>query len=283
MKGHYHKVAPGETLVFLAEWYYGGGHLWEVIYYENEELIGDDPETVEPGTKLFIPALLAEDATLYISYGYRHGSARRKYRTKPEEIKRERVADTPIFHAQPQAFAGTEWRLELNEEIELRSGGLESAGTDSAARSSGGNNKVRRTGVRRYVAFRYQGIPASKYYRDEPGMVPGKPGYKLSEDVQLEVIEVDAGLSTVAGEATVDPPPYADKLITGNSGGYAENALRRMVEEYYGHNYYYFAVLRANGLTGAEALPSRYPVVFTGNGHGARLSDAEYWRDFFGE
>ena len=50
-----HKVKYGTDLWLLAAWYYGNPHLWDVIYYENIGVIGDDPENLSPGMTLTIP------------------------------------------------------------------------------------------------------------------------------------------------------------------------------------------------------------------------------------
>ncbi|OQX90798.1 MAG: hypothetical protein B6D58_09485 [candidate division Zixibacteria bacterium 4484_95] len=48
-------------LWLLAAWFYGNPHLWDVIYYENIDAIGDDPENLMPGMTLNIPKI--ESAT----------------------------------------------------------------------------------------------------------------------------------------------------------------------------------------------------------------------------
>ena len=50
-----HQVKTGTDLWLLAGWYYGNPHLWDVIYFENQDIIGDDPDNVFPGMTLNIP------------------------------------------------------------------------------------------------------------------------------------------------------------------------------------------------------------------------------------
>lgn len=49
-------VEGDESLWDIAEKFYGDGSLWELIYEMNEDLIGDDPEDIEPGDEIVIPA-----------------------------------------------------------------------------------------------------------------------------------------------------------------------------------------------------------------------------------
>ena len=48
-------VKYGSDLPMIAGYYYGNPMLWDIIYFENQELIGDDPEALEPGMELVIP------------------------------------------------------------------------------------------------------------------------------------------------------------------------------------------------------------------------------------
>lgn len=52
-----HQVKGGVDLWLLAAWFYGNPHLWDVIYYENIDAIGDDPEDLMPGMLLSIPKI----------------------------------------------------------------------------------------------------------------------------------------------------------------------------------------------------------------------------------
>ena len=56
-----HEVKYGTDLWLLAAWYYGNPHLWDIIYYENIETIGDDPENLQPGMQLNIPKIEASE------------------------------------------------------------------------------------------------------------------------------------------------------------------------------------------------------------------------------
>ena len=54
-----HTVESGETLSFISRKYYDSGarEKWMLIYEENKELIGDDPNMIQPGQVLMIPHL----------------------------------------------------------------------------------------------------------------------------------------------------------------------------------------------------------------------------------
>lgn len=48
----------GEVDLFLlAAWFYGSAGLWDIIYYANKDIIGDDPENVTAGMTLEIPEI----------------------------------------------------------------------------------------------------------------------------------------------------------------------------------------------------------------------------------
>ena len=52
-----YRVKAGVDLWLLAAWYYGDPGLWDIIYYENVEVIGDDPDNLQPGMTLEIPGI----------------------------------------------------------------------------------------------------------------------------------------------------------------------------------------------------------------------------------
>ena len=51
-----HTVLTNETLSSIAERYYRDATLWTRIYEANERTIGDDPDLLEVGMRLTIPA-----------------------------------------------------------------------------------------------------------------------------------------------------------------------------------------------------------------------------------
>jgi nucleoid-associated protein YgaU len=51
-----HVVAPGESLTSIARSYYGDVAAWERVHDANRTLIGNDPDRLEVGMKLVIPA-----------------------------------------------------------------------------------------------------------------------------------------------------------------------------------------------------------------------------------
>jgi nucleoid-associated protein YgaU len=55
--GEFYVVKSGDFLFNIAERAYGDGNLLEVIYEANKDVIGDDPDVIVPGQRLFIPLL----------------------------------------------------------------------------------------------------------------------------------------------------------------------------------------------------------------------------------
>jgi len=55
--GEFYVVKSGDFLFNIAERAYGDGNLLEVIYEANKDVIGDDPDVIIPGQRLFIPRL----------------------------------------------------------------------------------------------------------------------------------------------------------------------------------------------------------------------------------
>jgi hypothetical protein len=53
----YHTVARGEWLSKIAQTFYGDMLRWPVIYEANRDVIGSDPDLIQPGQRLMIPAL----------------------------------------------------------------------------------------------------------------------------------------------------------------------------------------------------------------------------------
>ena len=57
LSGKYHPVADGDWLSKLAQRHYGNMHKWPVIFAANRALIGQNPDLIRPGQRLFIPDL----------------------------------------------------------------------------------------------------------------------------------------------------------------------------------------------------------------------------------
>lgn len=49
-------VQPGDTLALIAQKFYGDGNLWQLIYDANRNTIGPDPNQIQVGMGLVIPA-----------------------------------------------------------------------------------------------------------------------------------------------------------------------------------------------------------------------------------
>jgi nucleoid-associated protein YgaU len=50
-----YEVQSGDTLLTIAEQYYGDGTQWRRIYDANKDTIGSDPDKLKIGMKLKIP------------------------------------------------------------------------------------------------------------------------------------------------------------------------------------------------------------------------------------
>lgn len=53
----YHTVVPGDSLSKLANRYYGNMYKWPVIYSASRDVIGNNPNLIKPGQRLWIPDL----------------------------------------------------------------------------------------------------------------------------------------------------------------------------------------------------------------------------------
>ncbi len=57
VQDQFHVVQPGENLIAIAQAYFGPEHAshWITLYNFNRELIGDNPDVIQPGMELLIP------------------------------------------------------------------------------------------------------------------------------------------------------------------------------------------------------------------------------------
>jgi nucleoid-associated protein YgaU len=53
--GETYEVQSGDTLLSIAQQYYGDPTLWRQIYDANKDTIGTDPDKLQVGMKLTIP------------------------------------------------------------------------------------------------------------------------------------------------------------------------------------------------------------------------------------
>lgn len=53
----YYIIQPGDSLSSIAERAYGDASKWPVIYNANITVIGPDPNIIQPGQTIYIPAL----------------------------------------------------------------------------------------------------------------------------------------------------------------------------------------------------------------------------------
>lgn len=68
--GSMYTVRPGDTLSGIAQRAYGNGSqpYWMALYISNDNIIGDNPNVIRPGEKLFIPPIMNSPSTgsLYV-------------------------------------------------------------------------------------------------------------------------------------------------------------------------------------------------------------------------
>lgn len=78
-EGTPYTVVAGDFLWKIAEAHYQSPHLWRAIYHGNREVIGGDPNAIEPGMQLVLPTLDAiigthdHRQTVQIAFGLRWG------------------------------------------------------------------------------------------------------------------------------------------------------------------------------------------------------------------
>ena len=59
----YYTLRANDSIYRLAVWFYYNYTLWPLIYYTNENIIGDNPFILTPGKKIFIPKARSGEAT----------------------------------------------------------------------------------------------------------------------------------------------------------------------------------------------------------------------------
>jgi Dyp-type peroxidase family len=62
--GAVYVVQQDDTLTLIAQRAYGNGNLWPLIYKANEQVIGSDPNLIQPGQVLHIPLASSDDLPL---------------------------------------------------------------------------------------------------------------------------------------------------------------------------------------------------------------------------
>lgn len=62
-----YEVKAGVDLWLLAGWFYGNPHLWDIIYYENIDIIGDDPDDLSVGMVINIPRIESKTEGFIVS------------------------------------------------------------------------------------------------------------------------------------------------------------------------------------------------------------------------
>ena len=62
--GDIYVVKQGDTLISIAQHAYGNGNLWPLIYNANTQVIGSNPNVIQPGQVLHIPPVPSADLPL---------------------------------------------------------------------------------------------------------------------------------------------------------------------------------------------------------------------------
>jgi len=52
-----YKVIGDVDIFLITQWFYGDAGLFDIIYYANQDIIGDDPENISAGMELIIPEI----------------------------------------------------------------------------------------------------------------------------------------------------------------------------------------------------------------------------------
>jgi len=263
--GLYHTVAAGDSLVLLAELYYGRSGDWDHIYYANMDAVGDDPEVLTPGATLFIPALETADGEAFLKEGVvpRRETVGPKGAAFRKRQARKVAGREKWLYAGVPAHAGTVWRYErmVAARIARESAvavtanvGRDLESVDPVPAPAADERLVPYAG---YPASRFHdaSVPPDRPYRGEP--VPG----------------------------TRTPPaasaPFPDVNLKLKKMPLVANLLRVMVESYYGTYCvaYYARALAANGLDPAKAalLPGT-AVKLPARLSAAAQREAEGWR-----
>jgi nucleoid-associated protein YgaU len=72
-------VRSGETILTLAVLFYYNWDKWPLLYFSNEEIIGDDPMILSPGITLEVPVPLMNDEVHIVISGDTSISLSNKY------------------------------------------------------------------------------------------------------------------------------------------------------------------------------------------------------------
>jgi LysM repeat protein len=72
--GSYYSVQPGDTLSGIAQQAYSNANQWQIIYKANTQVIGSDPNRINPGEEIYIP-LINKTCTVTSSIGLRTRAA----------------------------------------------------------------------------------------------------------------------------------------------------------------------------------------------------------------
>jgi|GEM_PF-1953337 len=261
MKGTYHRVGPGEDLMFLAEIYYGDSTAWGHIFWANWDVYGDDFEMVPAGSDVFIPDLevSAQSVRLY------RDIAENPAPVNAQETGTWEVRGTPTdmtIRIEETGAGDKRVLFRFNDESVVMTGptGLQYAAERVSTFYSSGSRTMSSGS-----------LEAGEVLQDTLSNAFG------AGSVWTFVPEVDEveGLDTVGVPGPIEEPVPERR-------GIIPNLLRIAVEEYIGHHYYYFDALDENNFTEGDIFKNLQQVRIPPRGKRHLIAEAAKWRDRLG-
>jgi hypothetical protein len=236
-----HVVSDGETLVFLAEWYYGDSGAWRHIYYANLPIYGDDTEMIPGGTAVFIPNLETEEVKVTVrGYGRRVTGEYGRITQQRRDIIKGAVA--PVYRTFGEVSGEPSWRFGISDnghnflELKLKNKGIVTLGL---------------LGIERTAEL--LGVDKS------------------------EISNV-YGRSELPDGSTDSPIIPYSPFSEPKSDQFSPDVIMEAVIKYYGHSYMYYDVLERNGLTDTEVVIGELTIVMPSRGDRSKMMYAARWR-----
>jgi hypothetical protein len=261
MRGTYHRVGPGEDLLFLAEIYYGDSTAWGHIFWANWDVYGDDFEMVPAGSDVYIPDL--------------------EVAAQSVRLRRDVAVSVKPIYAQASGVWGARY---TSENLEIR---IEDD-------TYGDKQVVFRFGDKSVIMTGPTGL---EYTADRIGTFYSS-GSRVMGDGSLTEGEVRANtLSNAKGDGSYwEFIPEVDSVTGLDTTGAPKrtdeevpliefvipNLLRLAVEEYIGHHYFYFDALDENGFSDGDIFKRLQQVKIPPRGKRHLIAEAGKWRERLG-